>query len=107
MTEQFWADGATRNCVWVFQTKLERWCEKDCCQTSEWHTEMVFLTREEAMRHGEARPYAWGDYKKGWRIWGVPCEGLMAEILGAHNVEFESKVEYITKKVAKESLNEN
>ena len=29
----------------------------------------------------------------------------MAEILGAHNVEFEAKVEYITKKVERQLLN--
>ena len=92
MTEQFWADAATKNCVWLFQTKRQEWCEEQEHLNDYWHTECVFLTSDEAMKHGEARPYAWGEYKEGWRIWGVPCEGLMAEILGAHNVEFEAKV---------------
>jgi hypothetical protein len=56
------------------------------------------LTQEEAMRYGESRPYAWGEFKKGWRIWGVPCDGIMAKILGAHNIEFEDKVEHINKR---------
>lgn len=47
------------------------------------------------MNHGKSRPYAWGDYEEGWRIWGVMCKGLMAEILGRHANEFEDKVEYI------------
>jgi hypothetical protein len=98
MTEQLWADAATMNCVWCFQTRQQEWQEPNEELVSFWQTERVFLTQDEAMRHGRSRPYAWGEFKQGWRIWGVPCDGIMAEILGAHNVEFETKVEYITKK---------
>jgi len=117
MCKQYWADAATKNCVWLFQTKevscnREHGCTcgaeydeegelkqgEECkCEVTSWRTENVFLTREEAMAHGEARPYAWGKYKEGWRIWGVMCIGLMAEIIGKHVEEFEDKVEYITK----------
>ena len=111
--EQYWADGATKNCVWLFQVRYERYEECTCgaerdddgelmegqrCSCESfiyWETERVFLTREEANAHGEARPYAWGNKGEGWRIYGVMCEGLMAEILGKHNKEFEDKVEYI------------
>lgn len=97
MTEQYWADAATQNCVWCFQTRRQEWQESSEELVSYWHTERVFLTQDEAIRYGRSRPYVWGDFKVGWRIWGVPCDGLMAEILGAHNIDFESKVEYITK----------
>ena len=116
MCKQYWADAATKNCVWLFQIKEKLYgeggcrCElvydEDCedtgevectCAVESWRTENVFLTREEALDHGKARPYAWGEYKEGWRIWGVMCIGLMAELLGKHVKEFEDKVEYISK----------
>lgn len=122
--KQYWADGATRNCIWQFQTmhkQYPRGCacdlydedgelkdgltEKDearCdCYSREWLTQVVFLTQEEAIAWGESRPYAWGKQDEGWRIWGVPCCGKMAELLGRHTEEFESKVEYISKVVPK------
>jgi len=116
MCKQYWADGATKNCVWLFQVKRENYGENGCtcgafvfdeevgetikqkecnCVIITWETENVFLTREEANRHGERRPYAWGKKGEGWRIYGVMCKGLMAEILGKHAPEFEDKVEYI------------
>lgn len=115
MSKQYWADAATKNCVWLFQVKQQHYGENGCtceaydeegdlkegseckCAVESWRTENVFLTSEEAMNHGKARPYAWGKYKEGWRIWGVMCIGLMAEILGRHAKEFEDKVEYISK----------
>lgn len=113
MCKQYWADASTKNCVWVFQIKETSYGENGCtcdafdgegelkegrqctCAIESWRTEAVFLTKEEAMNHGRARPYAWGEYEFGWRIWGVPCHGLMVELLGRHAKEFESKVEYI------------
>jgi len=115
--EQYWADAATKNCVWLFQVKDERYGEDGCtcgaydheggeselkegrectCAIILWRTENVMLTREEARSHGESRPYAWGKENEGWRIYGVMCIGLMAELLGRHVKEFEDKVEYIT-----------
>lgn len=114
--EQYWADAATKNCVWLFQIKDSRCNEEHGCVCGAeydeegdlkkdsqckcfvefWRTETVFLTKEEANTHGESRPYAWGKKGEGWRIYGVMCIGLMAEILGRHNKEFEDKVEYIT-----------
>lgn len=119
MTEkQYWADGATRNCVWLFQVRDKVYpdgckCgiydeegdliegkeeeQENCrCFAEVWLTEAVFLTREEAKEHGRARPYAWGEENKGWRIYGVPAKGMMVEFIGEHNKEFEDKVEYIT-----------
>jgi len=93
-TRQFWADGATRNCVWLFQTKTSKFVDE--VKFEYWHTEKVFLTREEANDYGKSRPYAWGEKGKGWRIYGVQCDGMMVELLGRHNEEFENKVEYIS-----------
>ena len=116
MCRQYWADAATKNCVWLFQIKEQKYGEGGCtcdaeydeegdlkegsqectCAVEYWRTERVFLTRGEANTYGESRPYAWGEKGKGWRIYGVMCMGLMAELLGKHNQEFEEKVEYIS-----------
>ena len=115
--KQYWADAAaTKNCVWLFQVKEQKYGEEGCtcgaytdegeavegqectCAVEFWRTENVFLTREEGDIHGNARPYAWGNKGEGWRIYGVMCIGLMAELLGKHVEEFKDKVEYITKR---------
>ena len=112
MCKQYWADASTRNCVWLFQTKEEKYGENGCtcnsyddegneikectCAVESWRTELVFLTKEEALKQGKSRPYAYGEYRKGWRIWGVMCKGIMPELLGKHNKEFKDKVEYIS-----------
>ncbi len=119
MSKQYWADAATMNCVWLFRVMrkvyrngcdcdiygdegelLEGKTQEDVdnceCFVKVWETEAVFLTREEARDHGKARPYAWGEENKGWDIYGVPAKGLMVDLLGQHNKEFEDKVEYIT-----------
>lgn len=117
MSNQYWADGSTKNCVWMFQVMYKEYpdgcnCniyedgeliegkeqeEEDCrCYAKVWKTEAIYLTREEARVHGEARPYAWGKEDEGWQIYGVPAKGIMVELLGQHNKEFEDKVEYIT-----------
>jgi hypothetical protein len=85
----YWADACTKNCVWLFQIKTD----------NEWHTENVFLTREEAKYHGNSRPYAYGNYLCGWRVYGVRCMGLIAELLGKHVKEFENEVDRINKEV--------
>lgn len=41
-----------------------------------WHTERVFLTREEGTAWAAARTYRWPD---GWRVYCVPAEGALAE----------------------------
>lgn len=113
MFKQYWADASTKNCVWLFQVKENLYGEMGCqcgsfdedgeelkgctCAIISWRTENVFLTKEEALNHGKSRPYAWGEKNKGWRIYGVMCIGLMAEILGKHTEEFEDKVERICK----------
>jgi len=84
--KEFWADAMTKNCVWLFQIKEDE---------EHWRTETVFLTNEEANDWGNRRPYAWGKKNVGWRIFGVPCYGLMAELLSKHIKEFESKVDYV------------
>ncbi len=115
MTNQYWADASTQNCVWMFQVKRKNygddgctcgaWNHEECCEVEDvecdcgfeyWETEAIHLTREECRSHGEARPYAWGEENEGWRIYGVPAKGIMVELLGQHNKEFEDKVEHIT-----------
>lgn len=116
MSKQYWADCSTKNCVWLFQTKQKQYVDgcncdiydedgelkegetdKDCpCFTTHWNTEGVFLTREEVRSHGKARPYEWGDEDEGWRIYGTQAHGIMVELLGQHNKEFEKEVEYIS-----------
>jgi hypothetical protein len=92
MTEQFWADAATKNCVWLFQTRRQEWSKEKDCLIDYWHTERVLLTCREADVHGTRSPYEWGEKDKGWRIWGTPCEGQMARILGQHSREFAADV---------------
>jgi hypothetical protein len=123
MTKQYWGDAMTTNCVWLFQEKQKEYPENGCtcdlydsdgdllegktkededacqCYVEYWETSRVFLTREEAREYGKARPYAWGEEEKGWRIYGVPCDGIMTEILGKHNKEFKDKVEHITEEI--------
>ncbi len=48
------------------------------CAIFEWHTERVFLTREEGHRHGEAKHY---NYRDGWRVYAVPAHGELVEAL--------------------------
>jgi hypothetical protein len=47
----------------------------------EWGTERVFLTRKEAEDFGRAHHY---NYWAGWRVYCVPCEGELAELLTKH-----------------------
>lgn len=97
MTKQFWADASTMNCVWLFQTSEE----EPVVDKVFWRTERVFLTREEARIWGKARPYVWGEENEGWRIYGVPCDGVMANILGKFH-----KNEYYIKRDVKQSIND-
>ncbi len=48
------------------------------CAVCSWHTELVFLTREEGHRHGEAKFY---NYRDGWRVYAVPAHGELIEAL--------------------------
>ena len=114
MGNQYWADGATQNCVWLFQIRRKDYGDNGCtcgafnqeegestgkecsCGFGYWETENVFLLREEAINYGMSRPYAWGEKNKGWRIFGVQCLGIMPDLIGRHNEEFKDKVEYIT-----------
>jgi hypothetical protein len=99
---QYWADAATKNCVWIFQTRRTTNSdafdsEGDLLHFNYWHSEKVFLTRQEALDYGNENKHNYGEYMEGWNIWGVPCDGLMADLLGKHNEEFKDQVEYITK----------
>lgn len=94
MTRQYWADAATKNCVWLLQVKAFGCAIENSDELSEyWYTREVLLTRKEAT---EKRDYENSKGAESWRVWGVPCDGLMADLLGQHNKEFEKDVEYIT-----------
>jgi hypothetical protein len=107
MTRQYWADAVTKNCVWLYQSGLYQYGDNGCtcgdlededcdtCGVKVWHTSAVALTREEARSYG----VNCGEEGKDWRIYGVPCIGQMAEILGRHAEEFASEVSYINTQV--------
>ena len=44
----------------------------------EWITEKVYLTREEAEQAGITTAY---NYSNGWRVFCVPCYGLLPELI--------------------------
>jgi hypothetical protein len=48
------------------------------CALEHWDTEGVFLTRKEGETYGENRAY---NYPDGWRVYGVPAEGELAQFL--------------------------
>lgn len=43
-----------------------------------WHTEGVWLSREEAESFGRTKSY---NYSDGWRVYGVPANGLLATLI--------------------------
>ena len=59
----------TANPIFLFQRKGLR---------GVWETERVFENREEADGYGKARSY---NYPKGWRVFCVPAEGKLADLL--------------------------
>jgi len=86
MSEQKWADACTKNCVWLFQRRMEMWANEDSPASKYWHTEGVFLTRLEGIDFGFRRPYDHGKYGEDWRLYGVPAYGDMVELLSQAGV---------------------
>ncbi|MEO1208557.1 MAG: hypothetical protein AAFX78_03360 [Cyanobacteria bacterium J06638_20] len=70
--------------VLTFKTCLEKGVEGEfydlCVVREEWITELVFLTREEGEAYAKSREY---NYSQGWRVYCVPCEGKLAEVIKA------------------------
>lgn len=52
------------------------------CAYEEWDTEGVWLSREEANAFGERYHY---NYRDGWRVYGIPSNGLLAEAIKQHD----------------------
>ena len=48
------------------------------CVREYWETDGVFLSREEGDAYGEQFKYR---YSEGWRVYGVPAEGKLIELL--------------------------
>lgn len=48
------------------------------CATEVWHTESIWLSREEATEFAKATEYNFPD---GWRVYGMPSKGLMVDAL--------------------------
>jgi hypothetical protein len=48
------------------------------CAREVWNTDRVFLSREEAEAYGKRYDYNYGN---GWRVYAVPCTGVLANIL--------------------------
>lgn len=63
---QYYADEATKNPIWLFQTK-ERGFDN-------WRTGTVFSSRKEAEEYGRSRPHEWGEIDVGWRVYSVCCK---------------------------------
>ena len=59
---------ATSNPIFLFQRKLVR----------HWDTERVFFSREEGEQYGKDNAY---NYRKGWRVYCIPCDGVLAKVL--------------------------
>ncbi len=59
---------ATSNPIFLFQRKLGR----------HWDTERVFFSREEGEQYGKDHAY---NYRKGWRVYCIPCDGVLATVL--------------------------
>lgn len=56
-------------CLYLFQRKTGK---------NSWHTEGVWLDRDEAEIWGKLHHY---NYPSGWRVYGVPSEGQLAFVL--------------------------
>jgi hypothetical protein len=73
------ANELTRDPVFLFQRKQEALVDGDeTCVGTYWHTERVFGTRQEGEAFGRDRAH---DYPDGWRVYCVPCEGMLARTL--------------------------
>lgn len=48
------------------------------CAIEEWHTENVFLSREEGEQWGKSHAY---NYPDGWRVYGVCAIGELADLI--------------------------
>jgi hypothetical protein len=59
---------ATGNPIFLLQKKIGR----------HWETECVFYSREEGEAFGNEHAY---NYKNGWRVYSVPCGGVLATLL--------------------------
>ncbi len=61
----------TRNVLFVLQRRFS-------ATSKHWETIKVFLTREEGEAYAKARTY---DFHQGWRVYGVPAEGPLAQLI--------------------------
>jgi hypothetical protein len=88
--KEYWADAGTSNCVFLFQVQVADSTEDDVGYVY-WDTIRVFLTENDALNYGISQRHNLGEYGADWRVYGVPCDGQMAEILGRHTNEFQTK----------------
>lgn len=61
----------TRDVIFLFQ-------ERQSKKGDNWRTSGVFLTREEGEEFGRSTDYR---YAHGWRVYGVPAEGELAQLI--------------------------
>jgi len=102
---------ATKNCVWLLQKRYIPFCDPNLEYDDEgnrlnleaydefapenipdeacWNTEAVFLTRHEAYETAKRREYNYGKQDIDWRIYGVPCHGMITEKLASTGVNQE------------------
>ena len=62
---------STRDVIFLFQYRHSK-------RSKVWHTESVFLTREEGEEFGQAHAYRWPG---GWQVYGICAEGELAKLL--------------------------
>lgn len=70
---------ATANPIFLFQKKIG----------VHWDTECVFYSREEGELFGNKFAY---NYRSGWRVYCVPCGGVLQDLLRNFNPRQEVKL---------------
>ena len=79
----------TRDPIFLLQTVASQAQTGDAASSNEWRTESVFLTRDEAESFARSRAYRWSS----WRVYCVPCEGALAQVLNQNTGHVASAVE--------------
>ncbi len=74
---------STRDVVFLFQ-----WHPSKFSKSDEWLTESVWFDRDEAEAFAKAHEY---NYCYGWRVYGVPSYGQLAELLKSQDTVSPTK----------------
>lgn len=72
-------DELTRDVIFLFQENTGRRVRH--IPDSNWRTVGVWLDRDEAEQWGGSQRHNYGEKHIGWRVYGIPSEGKLAEML--------------------------